>query len=194
MTLLALLRHGPTAANRERRLQGHLDFSLDPAGRVEVGSWRLPEFARAITWRRSPLRRCAETAGLLGLQAEPEPRLIEMDWGAWEGQLIATLRAEDSRFLVEESRGLDLSPPGGESPREIQQRLLDLFRELAEIGGDFGGVSHKGVIRTTLSLATGWDMRGRAPIRLQWNALHLFRLDRTGRPSVERLNWNLGPG
>jgi probable phosphoglycerate mutase len=35
-----------------------------------------------------------ETARLLGLEPEPEPRLIEMDWGAWEGRSLAALRAE----------------------------------------------------------------------------------------------------
>jgi len=194
MTLLVLLRHGPTAANREHRLQGRADFPLDPAGRAEVASWRLPDFARELAWRRSPLRRCAETAELLGLAAEVEPRLIEMDWGEWEGRTVATLRTEDPRFALEEARGLCLTPPRGESPRQVQARLVPLFREISRARTDIGFISHKGVIRAVLSLATGWDMMGIAPVRLRWDALHLFRLNPTGIPRIERRNMSIVPG
>jgi probable phosphoglycerate mutase len=191
MTLVVLLRHGPTAGNREHRLQGRTDPPLDSAGRAAVARWQLPAFARTLIWRRSPLRRCAETAALLGLAAGVEPRLIEMDWGAWEGRALMMLRAEDPRFSVEEARGLDLTPPGGESPRQVQQRLAEFFRDVAADGADIGAISHKGIIRAALSLATGWNMIGKSPVRLRWDALHLFRLNPAGEPRIERLNSGL---
>jgi broad specificity phosphatase PhoE len=193
MTLLVLLRHGPTAGNREHRLQGRTDPPLDAAGRTVVASWRLPAFARTLSWRSSPLRRCTETADLLDIVAEAEPHLIEMDWGAWEGRTLASLRAEDPRFAAEEARGLDLNPPDGESPRQVQARLAEFFRETAAIGADVGAISHKGIIRVTLALATGWDMLGKPPVRLRWDALHLFRLNPTGELKIERLNYGLVP-
>jgi broad specificity phosphatase PhoE len=49
-------------------------------------------------------------------------------------------------------------------------------------------VTHKGVIRAVLALATGWDMRQSPPHKLRWDAVHLFRLDPVGRPTVEQLN------
>jgi probable phosphoglycerate mutase len=191
MTLVVLLRHGPTAGNREHRLQGRTDPPLDSAGRAAVARWRLPAFARTLNWRRSPLRRCAETAALLGLAAGVEPRLIEMDWGAWEGRALVTLRAEDPHFSVEEARGLDLTPPGGESPRQVQQRLAEFFRDVAADGADIGAICHKGIIRATLSLATGWNMIGKPPVRLRWDTLHLFRLNPAGELKIERLNCGL---
>jgi probable phosphoglycerate mutase len=55
-------------------------------------------------------------------------------------------------------------------------------------------VSHKGVIRAVLALATGWTMEGDAPVRLRWDRLHLFALDTDGTPRVARLNIELvGP-
>ena len=191
MTLLAFLRHGRTAANRERRLQGRRETSLDSAGRAEVASWRLPEFARALDWWRSPLSRCAETAELLGLLAKPDPRLTEMDWGSWAGQPIDVLRAEDPRFILEEHRGLDLTPPNGESPRQMQWRIAGFFREAASKKANSGAISHKGVIRVVLSMATGWDMTDKPPVRLDWDALHLFHLDSAGNPRIERMNVRL---
>jgi len=44
------------------------------------------------------------------------------------------------------------------------------------------------VIRVVLAAATGWDMRGKPPAKLDWNVFHLFRVAADGKPSVERLN------
>jgi probable phosphoglycerate mutase len=42
MSLVALIRHGPTDWNAERRLQGRSDRPLSAAGRASVCRWRLP--------------------------------------------------------------------------------------------------------------------------------------------------------
>jgi len=189
MTTLVLLRHGPTAWTREHRLQGRTDLSLDVDGRASVRGWALPADLRNLRWLTSPLKRCTETAALLGLEPAIEPRLIEMDWGRWEGRAIAELRAEQQGALgVQEARGLDLQPPGGESPRAVQRRLAPLLAEIAAAGTPTGAITHKGVIRAILALATDWDMAEPEPAKLAWDAVHLFRLDRDGTPRVERLN------
>src|SRR5258708_34740337 len=90
MTLLALLRHGPTEWSAAHRLQGRSDIPLSPAGRDAVARWRLPPELAGWQWLTSPLRRATETAELLGLgQARREARLIEMGWGAGEGSAPA---------------------------------------------------------------------------------------------------------
>ena len=43
------------------------------------------------------------------------------------------------------------------------------------------------MIRAVLAAATGWDMRGKPPAKLDWGAFHLFRIE-GGWPEVERLN------
>ena len=192
MTRLALLRHGSTGWNREHRLQGRTDIPLDDGGRDEVRRWRLPQEVAEFRWRVSPLRRAVETATLLGLDASVEPRLTEMSWGQWEGRRVADLSAADSvAFAAWEARGLDVEPPGGESPRAVQQRLRPLLKEIAEADQPIAAVTHKGVIRAVLALATGWDMTAKAPAKLAWNALHLFRLETDGTPRIERLNLSL---
>jgi probable phosphoglycerate mutase len=96
-----------------------------------------------------------------------EPRLIEMDWGAWEGRRGAELRAAAPDDLAgNEARGLDLRPPAGESPREVCGRLQALCADLATDPAPVVAVCHKGVIRAALALATGWDMRTKPPLRL----------------------------
>ena len=90
-----------------------------------------------------------------------------MDWGAWEGARAAELRAEaPDELAANEARGLDLRPPGGESPREVCGRLRALRADLASDPTPVVAVCHKGVIRAALALATGWDMRTAPPLRL----------------------------
>jgi broad specificity phosphatase PhoE len=192
MTRLALLRHGPTSWTREHRLQGRADIPLDDDGRDEVRRWRLPPEAAEFRWLASPLRRATETATLLGVAATVEPRLIEMSWGEWEGRRVADLSAEDgAAFAAWEARGLDLEPPGGESPRAVQRRVLPLLEELADADRPVAAITHKGVIRAVLALATGWDMKEKEPAKLAWSALHLFHLAPDGTPSIEQLNLRL---
>jgi broad specificity phosphatase PhoE len=189
MTLLAVLRHGPTGWNASRRLQGRSDIPLGPAGSDAVAAWRLPPVLAGCTWLTSPLQRAVTTAEALGVAARREARLIEMAWGDWEGLTLAELAAMPDAALAErEAAGLDFQPPGGESPRQVQQRLKPLLGEIARGGTPVGAVTHKGVIRALFALASGWDMLGKAPARLDWQSAHLFRLNAGGRPAVERLN------
>ena len=186
MTLLALIRHMPTAWNEAGLLQGRADTGLLAPERVP---WRVPSDLLRFRWMSSPLERCHATARRLGVDPAVEPRLAEMDWGEWEGRTLADLRARfGDTMATEEARGLDFRPPGGESPRDVQERLKPLLAEIAGSGRDTAAITHKGVIRAVLALATGWEMLGKPPHRLSWSAAHLFSLDAGGHPAVERLN------
>ena len=190
MTLLALIRHGATAWNEAGRIQGRADISLSEGGRRSVADLGLPSALQGAAWVSSPLRRAVETAELLGAgEMRTEPRLIEMDWGAWEGRSLPDLRAELGPAMREnEDRGLDFTPPGGESPRDVQTRLAPWLREVARASAPIVAVTHKGVIRAVLALAMDWDMLGKPPARLDWACAHLFALDPRGNPRPERLN------
>lgn len=186
MTLLALLRHGDTAWSAEGRIQGRTDQPLSEAGRAARSGARLPAVCRGMRVVTSPLARCVETAALLGARhAEREPRLAEMSWGEWEGRRLADLRAELGEAMREnEARGLDFRPAGGESPREVLARVSQWLSLVSE---PTLAITHRGVIRVVLAAATGWDMRGAPPAKLDWNAFHLFRI-KHGQPAVEQLN------
>jgi broad specificity phosphatase PhoE len=185
MILLALIRHAPTAWSIEGRMQGRADVPLASP----PPDWHWPGALDGFRVIASPLRRAVETARLLGVSAEPEPLLTEMDWGDWEGETLAALRARLGREMDDaEAAGLDFRPPGGESPRDVQARVAPLLRDIARGGEPVAAITHKGVIRAILAQATGWDMLGKPPARLGWEAAHLFWLDRAGAPRVERLN------
>jgi probable phosphoglycerate mutase len=186
---VAFMRHGPTAWNAAKRLQGRADIDLADRTRAFLAARRLPrEFA---DWRVlcSPLARCRQTAELLGLAADVEPRLVEMDWGEYEGKSVDQLRAElGPVFAQNEARGLDFTPPGGESPRMVQARVLPLLREIAQTGRDTLCVTHRGVFRAVYAAARGWDMTGKPPDELDLYAIHVLTLDAAGLPSVAALN------
>ncbi|NQW12323.1 MAG: histidine phosphatase family protein [Alphaproteobacteria bacterium] len=189
MIRLALIRHGPTAWNAEKRLQGRADIPLSETGRARVSAWRLPDELDGVRWFTSPLTRARDTADLLGLTAVAAPALVEMDFGAWEGRYLAELRAENPLAVAaNEARGLDFRPPGGESPRMVRDRLHPWLVARAAGGVDVGAVTHKGVIRALLTLATGWDMIDKPPVRLDWSSAHLFQLDASGTPVLDRVN------
>ena len=192
-TPLALIRHGPTAWTEAKRLQGHTDVPLSPAGRKRVARWRLPPALSTYDWVSSPLSRATETARLLGAAAPAiEPRLKEMRYGTWEGRTLEDLRAELGEAMADnEARGLDFRPDGGESPRELLARLTPWLAEVAKRRRPVLAVTHHGVIRALLSLATGWDMTGRPPQKLDWGAAQTFVLADDGRPAVYRLNVGL---
>ncbi|WP_374373840.1 histidine phosphatase family protein [Dongia sp.] len=195
MTLLAIIRHAPTAWNREKRLQGHTDIGLGPEGRIVAASWQVP--AAWQNWRLlvSPLSRARETAAVLFPQTIPEiePALREMSFGEWEGRSLADLRADAGAEAEErEALGLDFRAPKGESPRQVQARLTPLLQRLAAEERDIVAVSHKAVARALYALATGWQMLEKPPVKLKDGRAHLFRLAADGTPEVAELNILLG--
>ena len=189
MTDLLLLRHGPTAWNAEGLIQGRTDIPLSPEGEGVVRSWVLPDRLRDRAWVASPLKRAAATAAILGLDPVPDARLVEMDWGAWEGRTLAGLRAELGDLMAAwEARGLDFRGPGGESPRDVQDRLRPWLAEVAAAGRPAGAVAHKGVIRAIYAMATCWDMTDKPAHKLLDGCAHRFTLAADGTPTVAELN------
>lgn len=190
-TPLVMIRHAPTAWNKEKRLQGRADVSLGEAGKSAAALWKPDPAWLGYRILVSPLLRARETAAVLfpAARMEIEPRLIEMDFGAWEGKSLADLRgAAGSDAAERETLGLDFRAPDGESPREVQRRILPLLRELAAARRPTVAVTHKAVLRATYALATGWQMQEKPPQKLKDACAHRFELDEAGMPHVGRLN------
>lgn len=191
MTLLALLRHGPTAWNAEKRAQGRTDIPLSPEGRAAVETWRAPDILAGLPVVASPLARTQETARLLFDDAVPEPRLIEMAWGTWEGRTIAELRESLGDAMAEnEARGFDFRPDGGESPRDVLDRVRPWIEEVAAQGTDTVAVTHLGVIRVVMATAFDWNMLGKPPVKIRPATAHLFDIA-PGTIRVREMNVSL---
>ena len=196
MTLLALIRHGPTEWNENGLVQGRSDIPLSERGRAKVTQWQVPDLLEGFDWIASPLSRAQETAQILSGRPVPgDARLVEMDWAVWEGRTLPDLRAELGDLMTAwEARGLDFRAPGGESPREVQARLRPFLAERAEAGKPTVAVCHRGVIRAVYSIAIDWDMTSKPPRRLADSTVQLFRLADDGTPSVHALDLPLTDG
>ena len=186
MTLLALIRHAPTTWNAEGRLQGRRDTPLSPDGEAMLAGWAPPKAFASFDWVASPLQRTMLTARhLAGGPVRSDARLIEMDWGEWEGRIRAELSETlGVDFHENETRGLDFLPPAGESPRMTGERLRPFFAEVAKAGRPTVAVTHRGVIRAAAALATGWDFLGKPPVKGRHGTYHLFRLAADGTPEA----------
>ena len=99
MLTLVLTRHGLTdRSTPEQHLGQRIDVSINDAGRrqAEALARRLAPvtFDRVFT---SPLFRARETASLLvrNVAIEADPRLREMDYGAWEGRTYEQIAESD---------------------------------------------------------------------------------------------------
>lgn len=173
MTQLALLRHGHTPWNRAGRIQGRSDIALDEIARSELAAKTLPPpWDSARLWS-SPLSRAADTAALVaGHPAWTDAALTEMNWGDWEGKHGADLRADPaSGFRDIEEWGWDYTPPGGESPRSVAQRLTPWLDALT---GRNIAVCHIGIMRVILAQATSWDFKGPSPFTIKRNRLYIL--------------------
>ena len=189
MTKILVIRHGPTDWNEAGLIQGRTDRSLSEAGREQIAGMRLPDEWAAAHCLSSPLQRAIETARILKLDPKPEPRLIEMAWGEWEGKRLKDLRpTQGAEIAANEAKGLDFLPPGGESPRDVQVRLRPL---LSEVRTPTIFVTHKGVLRALYALAVDWDMSRDPPQELRNARAHSFSIAPDGTPSVDELNIKL---
>ncbi|WP_299044056.1 histidine phosphatase family protein [uncultured Tateyamaria sp.] len=175
MIRLALLRHGHTSWNRTGRLQGRSDIPLDEDAYDALSKLRLPAAWNGADLVSSPLRRAVETAQLIsGRAPDIEPALIEMNWGAWEGQHGATLAADDtSGFRHIEDWGWAYCPPQGEPPAALRDRLQPWVTGLRR---DTVAVCHIGTMRVLLAMATGWNFDGPAPFQIKRNRLFVLHI------------------
>jgi probable phosphoglycerate mutase len=154
VTTFALIRHGQTEWNAQRRLQGSTDIPLNDVGRDQARN--AAETLAAYAWDAvvsSPLSRAAETADLiaagLGLTvARRVPELTERSFGPAEG--------------LQDGAELDaLRIPGGfrgaEGEDEAAGRGLAALETLAEEfrGGRVLVVTHGSLLRVSLSRAVG---------------------------------------
>jgi broad specificity phosphatase PhoE len=187
---LALLRHGPTEWNAAGRIQGHTDIALGDAGLAKMAALRLPIATPRVY--SSPMLRTRQTAEALGLK-DPilDARLMEQNWGVWEGLTRDEIFARDGADAFVEAgseRGEAFRPGGGESTGELHARVAAFLKDVALGDGDAVAVAHLGVLRAAYTLATGWNMATPMPAELDVSKILLLNLDRQGTPKVEALN------
>jgi broad specificity phosphatase PhoE len=187
---LAFLRHGPTDWNAEGRIQGRTDTPLSATGAAKMAGLLPPDgFAQARAFT-SPQLRARETAALLGYpHAVPDARLAEHHWGVWEGLTREEILARDGAdAFTRAGLGIDFTPSGGESTRDLLARVADFLRDVAKGEGDAVAITHRGILRSAYTLATGWAMMTPTPEKLDLTAALILALDADGDATIAELN------
>lgn len=157
--MIILVRHGETAPNRSRQLLGRADPPLTPHGREQAR--RAADALAGLSPARiisSPLLRANETAEAIaetvGVTVEIDDRLVEMNYGDWDGKSFGDLDpVEHERWRSDSS----MTPPGGESLDEVGRRVAALCEELV---GNLGRgpvivISHVSPIKAAVIWALG---------------------------------------
>lgn len=169
MTRLYLIRHGQTDWNLEGRVQGQTDVPLSPLGEMQAEELaeRLAEIPLGAIIS-SPLSRTRQTAEPLarrhGLDVRFDPRLMEQNWGRYEG--LSWHEAAEEFPAVKDRMRQDpmlAAPPGGETLREVSERMQAALFEAVQIGGSVAVVSHGGALRAgllaLLGMSQGTELR-----------------------------------
>ena len=151
-----LVRHGETHLNRDGRIQGVNDTSLDEVGRSQARAVA-KALSRDLPFQlyASPVARARETAQIiaqaLGVPSKTVAEFREADAGELEGLTGAEMRERYPEFAerwAEDSGTAQM--PGGESLAEVQNRAWQAVGRISEAHGEdtVGVVSHNFVIQT----------------------------------------------
>jgi broad specificity phosphatase PhoE len=189
LTIL-LTRHGKTRLSvPEQYLGQRMDVPLSEDGRASAQALhdRLDgvALARVIA---SPLQRAIQTARIVAptVTVEPEPRLIEADYGEWEGHTRALIRARWPELRQSwEADPASVAPPGGESGSDVSQRVRSFVASLVAWESSLNRpdvdhrvlvVGHSTVNRILLAWGLGVPLRDyRRRIRQDWANLTVLK-------------------
>jgi probable phosphoglycerate mutase len=141
---LYMLRHGETAWNTERRMQGTRDSNLTERGRAQaqaMGRTLKAELDGApgpTVFLRSPLGRVRETSEIIGRELgldssewRDDPRLVELSYGQWEGFSWKDIEVTHPTALSDwRADPHGYCPPGGETHAELRRRSAEVLAEI----------------------------------------------------------------
>ncbi|MFP6656112.1 MAG: histidine phosphatase family protein [Myxococcota bacterium] len=158
--LITLVRHGQTSANLDGVWHGSTDTPLTPHGHDQAaaaGAFIKANLAPISCVYASPLQRAHRTAAAiaesLGLTPNLEADLVEYDLGEWEGLSFAEL-FEEKKLFHNMRADHDYRPHGGESPKQVGDRIAKALRRIADRhpGERVVVVSHGGALSIAFGL------------------------------------------
>ena len=186
--MLLFVRHGQTEANRAGLVLGRSDPELTEEGhrqaKLLADALRGEAVAVILT---SPLLRARQTAEPIaeacGVPVEVDDRLIEIDWGAWEGRATGSLATAE----VDRMKAEDGTAPEGESLDSLAGRVESFCTDQLDQDGLVVAVSHVSPIKAAAAWAMGVD--GTVAWRMYLGLASITRVGR-GKASPVLLSFN----
>ena len=148
-----LIRHGETTWSLSGAHTSRTDLDLTPEGRRRAealrGVLQVHSFGVVLT---SPLQRAMETCRLAGLgdAAQIEPKLVEWDYGDYEGRTTADIRKERPDWNLWRD-----GAPSGEMPADVYARAAAVISRIEKVDGDVAVFSHGHFLRVLTSCWLG---------------------------------------
>lgn len=182
-----LARHGETAWSLSGRHTGRTDLPLTEEGERQARSLapRLTghSFAKVFT---SPLQRATKTCDLAGFGAvaQPDPDLLEWDYGDYEGRRTADIHKERPDWMLFRD-----GCPNGESPAQIAARADRVIGRLRAIDGNVLLFSSGHILRTLAARWLGLEPGGGRYFALSTASLSALGYEHTTSEPVIKL-WN----
>lgn len=153
MSKIYFVRHGESKWNVEDKICGSTDIELTEKGHeqaLETGKEILRLGIKADMILYSPLKRAADTAKhiaeMTGIECVMEPRLIEQNFGRFEG----TAPRNSEEFKKAKQQFL-YRFDGGESMFQLGQRIYNLLDDLKSDDKTYILVAHNGIARVVKS-------------------------------------------
>lgn len=197
MVTICLLRHGETAFNADgNRYCGRTDVELTAKGLSQAR--RMSNLLNGFEFDAiysSPLKRAkmtAEIASGVPDRVVTDARLIEIDFGNWEGKCSEEFMEEDPLAWQDWLRDPYASRAGrvGEEGKEVLRRLHSFYQEIAlkHAGKTVLVVGHNGVNRFFLSDGLGMPLKNYRQIVQDNSSLTLLTLLQDGVVRLLKLN------
>ena len=135
--MIYIIRHGQTELNRRQVLQGRSDACLNETGIAQAQ--QMAEALAGVVFCRvfsSPLRRAVQTARIVAPNVEPEmdERLIEMDYGPYEGTDLTALPPEVRTFFSDFVH--NPAPDGMEPLSSVKRRAGSFLEDVKGLEGN----------------------------------------------------------
>lgn len=187
-TRICIIRHGETAWNMEKRIQGHTDIPLNATGRAQALAMAFnAAHHRFDAIYTSDLARALETAQVLAQREDLEVKCLsqlrERHFGLFQG-LTAAQGAErhPEAYTHYQTRDLDYDFETGESLRRFSERVSEAIAWLVRHHGGqtIAAVSHSGVLDVIYRRATGRPLHTPRDFAIPNCALNWFRFDSQG--------------
>ena len=161
-----IMRHGETDWNRSGRLQGQMDIPLNEKGKQQASEMKERIQESGLSFAKvycSPLSRTRET-GRLALGSEEgfrlDERLLEYDYGPFDGTLFEDASKELMAFLMDPER---VAPPeGSETIPHLMERVTSFLQDIDQ-NEDILIITHGVTIRALFGAMLGkegayWDL------------------------------------
>jgi broad specificity phosphatase PhoE len=196
MVKVYLLRHGETAYNADgNRYCGRTDIDLTEKGYSQanlVADQLINVQIDAVY--SSPLKRAKITAEIAsnGRDVKTDERLIELDFGIWEGKTKEVFIEEEpelwSNWMANPAKYK--AGGNGESASEVVNRLDNFYDEILakHAGQTIMVVAHNGVNRFLMAHKLGMPLKNYRQIVQENSAITLVEFDEKGTMTLNLLN------